>query len=694
MTVHASPTTRHWWPGFLFIAIAASGFRLLDLGAFVTVDEVKFWIPRSHQFLQALQTGAHGDIPIVGHPGVTTMWLGSAGVFFSDALFDHGILHQETYPTLLTLYRLPSALVHIGGILVGYALLRRMVPASVAFLAALLWATDPFVLAFSRVLHVDALAGTFGTLSLLMACSAWSGAGGRRSGGSRGLAALSGGCAGFALLSKLPALALAPVVGVLAFAVPLRSLARPSILRSLLLLLIWAGGAVATVVACWPVFWDNPIQAYHALRYGIESEGGQPHLWGNFFLGRPDEVPGLSYYPVALVLRTTPWTLAGVLLLPLAFRGRGSGDGEERRTESRSLTALAGFGVLFVVGLTLFPKKLDRYLVPAFPALDILAAAGLVWGIEKLARSTRRGTQGVRYGSLALLVVVSLLNAAWYHPYAIVAGNQVFGGARTGAWAFLSGWGEGLDQVAAWLNQQPDITEVVTVTRLRSVLSPFLRTGAYATAEQGRLPDGAGYVVIYLRDLQRPLPPPYDQFYGRTLPLHAVTIHGVDYAWIYHVPPRDLPHPLDVTFGSVVRVSGYELDPASVRASGVLTLTMQWQALAPFPESVNLFVHVLDPQGQKVGQVDVPLSHLAQPTKRWQPGRYALWQYPVVLPPDLPPGTYWLALGLYHPDDFTRLLLDGSVAAPPDAPDDGGDVLFLEPVMIEMLEKSPEPVIP
>jgi hypothetical protein len=284
---------------------------------------------------------------------------------------------------------------------------------------------------------------------------------------------------------------------------------------------------------------------------------------------------------------------------------------------------------------------------------------------------------------MVLLVVVALLNAAWYHPYTIVYGNQLFGGARAGAWAFLTGWGEGLEQAAAWLNQQPDITDVITVTRLRSVLGPFLQPGAYANAEHHRLPDGAGYVVISIRDVQRPLPPPYDRFHGRTLPLHTVTIHGVDYVWIYHVPPRDMPHHLDARFGSVVQVSGYELDTTAVRASGVLTLTVQWQARSPLPEACKVFVHVLDAQGQKVGQVDIPLRHLIGQAERWQPGRYLLWRYPVPLPPDLPAGPYWVALGLYDPGDFTRLPLHGPVPVHPDAPDDGDNVLFLEPVLID-----------
>src|SRR5436189_31181 len=73
-------------------------------------------------------------------------------------------------------------------------------------------ATAPFVVAFSRVLHTDALAASFITLSLLAACLYWHH--GRRA---RWLIG-SGVAAGLAILSKSPSLALLPWVGLVALA--------------------------------------------------------------------------------------------------------------------------------------------------------------------------------------------------------------------------------------------------------------------------------------------------------------------------------------------------------------------------------------------------------------------------------------------------------------------------------------------
>jgi hypothetical protein len=619
------------------------------------------------------------------------MWLGSAGILARETLFEQGILHEESYPLILAFYRLPVMLTHVVNLLVGYALLRRLLPGAVALLAALLWATDPFVVAFSRFLHVDALMGSFATLSLLAACLAWPSSRGRESQYWQRLAwlAISAVCGALAMLSKLPGLAVVPVVGILALRAWRIENGEWNIGQSMRYLLLWGILFVLTVVVVWPSVWNEPLRVYEALRYGVESEGGQPHMWGNFFLGRAVESPGALFYPVALALRTTPIALAGLLLLPFAFTPHLARSAPRPTPATlRMLAVLAGFIILFVVAMSMFPKKHNRYLVPIFPAVDILAAVGIAWGIEQGARLAQRAGHSAHWlrNMLATLVgVAALLNAAWWHPYGIAAFNQALGGAERGAHTFLTGWGEGFEQVADWLNQQPDSRSVVTVTSLGSALNPYLHRGIYATSpEQNRLPDSAGYVVVYISHAQRHLMPPYNQFFGRALPIHTVTIHGVDYAWVYQVP-RTMARPLRADFGTTLRMEGYEIDVSHVRSSGFLTLTAQFQAREPLPdEPHNLFVHVLNDSGQQIAQLDIPLHAVYAPPWSWQPGRYVRWIHPVPVPSDVATGRYWVALGVYQQASFERLPLHVPPGRPdlPGAPDDGPRVLLLEPVSI------------
>src|SRR4051812_29459349 len=200
--------------GYLAIGLAALLPRVLALGLFITDDEANFWLTRSDIFLKAIRSGDFAATAITAHPGVTTMWLGAAGIVLRRALLGWGILHSDAFPVVLAMMRLPAVLVHVAVVIVGYHLLLRMFPPKsfplLAFLAALLWAADPFVIGYSKLLHTDALAGSFMMLSILAICVAFNHD--RRA---RWLA-LSGIAAGLAFLSKSPALILVPAVGLVA----------------------------------------------------------------------------------------------------------------------------------------------------------------------------------------------------------------------------------------------------------------------------------------------------------------------------------------------------------------------------------------------------------------------------------------------------------------------------------------------
>jgi 4-amino-4-deoxy-L-arabinose transferase-like glycosyltransferase len=665
---------------YLVLTLVALLPRMLGLGRFVTSDEANFWLRRSDAFLHAIQSGNYAAIPLTSHPGVTTMWLGSIGLLFERGLQQAGLLVGAGFATRLALIQAPVALTHVVGIVVAYWLLQRLLPVRVAFFAALLWAADPFVIAFDRLLHVDGLAGTCSMLCVLCACIYW-----HHDPRWRWLIG-AGISAGLALLSKSPSLVLVPVIGMVgllaaldegrrtndqghdraqpAFAIGLRSFVRPMV--------VWSAVAGATVFLLWPSLWVVPLQAFDGLRFGVVSEGAEPHMLGNFFLGRADDAPGVLFYPVALVLRLTPWTLLGLLLLPWAWRSA-------LRADRRDLAMLAGFVVLFIIALSPFPKKFNRYLVPVFPALDVLAAYSLVWGAELLASLLQRldvaRVLSRRAAPLLLSVVgiAALLNVAMWHPYEIASFNQVLGGARAGAQTFTVGWGEGLEQVAAWLNQQPDITGVETASTQAITLQPYLRPGAQAITPRSEMPEQAGYAVIYVRDAQNGWPgAPFDLFYGQR-PVHTVRIAGVDYAWIYQVPPR-VAHVRSAQFGLDLRLRGYTDIPAA--PGQPLRMKLYWKILSPPATDYTLFAHLIGADGQRYAQVDLP-----HPTSQWEADRYLTTELLVPLPAPLKAGTYQLVLGWYVPATGQRLAL--MAPARQRSANDGPDGLVLMELSID-----------
>jgi 4-amino-4-deoxy-L-arabinose transferase-like glycosyltransferase len=665
-----------FWPlfSYLMIGLVALKFRTQDLGGFVTLDEINFWIHRSETFLKALQSGDYAATAISTHPGVTTMWLGSAGILLRRALFTWGFLNDHSFSMMLALIRLPVVLTHVAGILLGYRLLRRLLPATPAALAAFLWAVDPFVIGYSRLLHVDALAGTFATLSLLAACAYWYHAPRRTT------LVLSGVCAGLAILSKSPALAVLPIVVGIALATWWQGEGRKANdeeqasfaprSSSFVALLAWCAVVAVTVVALWPALWIAPAQAYQLLRTGVEVEGAQPHMLGNFFLGQEDDAPSALFYPVALALRLTPWTLIGLLMLWPTWRRAST------RTR-HDLAALAGFVVLFIIAMSVFPKKFNRYLVPVFPTMDILAAVGLAWIttwlpptlIRGYSTCTRAFRQHITHVRLIALILIALLTAASWDPYEIAVFNSALGGAPAGARTFLAGWGEGLEQVAAWLNQQPDITGVLVVSTMTQPLQPYLRLGAQAiTPLTPTLPEKAGYVVIYIRDTMGVLSPPFDQFFGRMPPSDIVRVAGVDYAWIYQVPPP-VAHPRPADFGPAIHLRGFT-QTARLQPGKTVDLKLFWETSNAPPTDYVLFAHLLARDGKRYAQLDLPY-----PTSHWQANRYITTDLQLTVPASAPAGRYKLVIGLYDPSTKERLPL--VAPAPPDLTIDGNDALIL-----------------
>src|SRR5205823_11675720 len=137
----------------------------------------------------------------------------------------------------------------------------------------------------------------------------------------------------------------------------------------------------------------------------------------------------------------------------------------------------------------------------------------------------------------ALFAGVLVLQAATFlsvQPYPLAYYNPLLGGGTVADRLVLVGWGEGLDQVAAWLNAQPRaIGEPTIATSYHRVLQAQLQ-GSAVPLERVRMAD---YVVPYVNTLQRGddndvLAPYLDN----GPPEYTVRINGIEYARVYRGP--------------------------------------------------------------------------------------------------------------------------------------------------------------
>ena len=263
------------WGGVLpvVILIIAVGLpRLFERDRFITIDE-PIWVRRSASFYSDLAQGDFANTFKKEHPGVTVMWAGSAGILslqlFAPDADEIGLspggdtitVQNQLYRLLdvLAAARFFMVLANTLAIVLAFIYARHLLGPLAAFVGFLLIAFDPFHVAHSRLLHLDALTSSFLLLAFLAFLSYLQ---------RRRVSALlvSGVAVGLSGLTRSTAVFIVPAI--LSVAVLDAWTRRSGARRSGLLTVIWQSVwpllvlgvvAIAIIFALWPAMWVNPV---------------------------------------------------------------------------------------------------------------------------------------------------------------------------------------------------------------------------------------------------------------------------------------------------------------------------------------------------------------------------------------------------------------------------------------------------
>ncbi|MFB0538249.1 MAG: ArnT family glycosyltransferase [Anaerolineae bacterium] len=602
------------------------------------------------------------------HPGVTTIWSASigltaqylvektlSGVQPSVTSFQE---YLEAVPVLpvsvqfLTAERLPFALATSVGVVLMYLLVGKLFNNKIAFLSAAMFALDPLYLAYSRLVLPDALLTSFLTLSLLsfMTCL--------KHGWSLRYIAFSGITAGLALLTKAPAVLIVPSVGVLAiytFFLEVREYKQLQWRRMwqfISALTVWGSLAVFVFFLAWPAMWVDPVGTVKKTFVGVSNLVVNPHyrppdfFWGRITTG-PD--PGPLFYPTALLLRLTPLTLLGTVL-SLAMLGK---RGQEKPGESdrMSIATLLAYALLFTFAVSWRVLKSDRFFLPIFPALEIVAAFGLYGLAERVIRKLNLDGLRNRLWAIGLLLMV-LLQAAFclrYHPYYLSYYNPLFGGGSQASKTIRVGWGEGLDRAAQYLNgkENPASLKVAVTDGGELSFEPFFFGKLLPLTRQRLFWDDVDYAVVYLAQAQRLLVDTEVVRYLSSLkPEHTVRINGINYARIYEIdkplPPsfRPFQHAQGTKFEDKILLLGYDVYNDYVGRDGKLRINLYWQALRRMKEDYTIYLKLVNNVYHVWGQQDSRPVWDGSFTNTWEQGQVVGDKREIEVLPGTPPGLY------------------------------------------------------
>jgi hypothetical protein len=127
-------------------------------------------------------------------------------------------------------------------------------------------------------------------------------------------------------------------------------------------------------------------------------------------------------------------------------------------------------------------------------------------------------------------------------------------------------------------------------------------------------------------------------------------------------PEFDVPtisQSLEAMLGDGVRLLGYDLRSEEAQAGGVIDLTLYWQCAGEVDTSYTVFVHLIDSEGQIVGQHDSIPQGGGLPTTIWVPGEVVVDGYEVPVPQEAGSGSYTLLVGMYDGGTGQRLAATG-----------------------------------
>jgi len=553
----------------LCIFAAISLPRFFALSAHWSSDEAR-WLNRSANFMEAVTRGNFSETLIAYHPGVTTMWVSGVRTFFFD--------------THLDIANLAAARWFIGigvwfGIGICGILLSRLFGLWEAITSVAFLAFSPLFLAQTRRVHTDALATVFiliTVLLFLLYCETPK---------KYNYLVFTGITFGLACLSKSYSLILIVwVVLCLLLFWNFKKENRQIFLSSVAALLCFLSCALLTAIGFWPIFWTVAFvmfgvclsiivvfmvrvlnkehlsvlltlsaiiglivicicvghtawRVFDRVNWAVTT----PHEVEHFFLGKVVYDPGWLFYPLVLSIKSTPF------MLPLVFVGiflfwKNRKRSVETERQFRKVLALVAVVLIFTVCLSATSKKFSRYLLPAFPVLEILAALGFV-GILRWLYSVFDS----RFGSKALtfkrsLTVVTCILLFFIQIWPVLRLHPYYGTYYNLCWKVSDitkiitvGDASGLDIAAHHLNAKPNAENfVVQVSPLATeFIYRYFKGKVYrADKEVGLTPD---YEIVYIRDSQVGRVPQTGTLNGELE--HVITLNGIDHVWIYKVKP-------------------------------------------------------------------------------------------------------------------------------------------------------------
>jgi hypothetical protein len=549
----------------IFIILCLSALvlipRLVGLDAFVSVDEPD-WLKFGANFYHAIGTGDFGSTVYDYHPGVTTMWVVTAGFlwgfrayraiapeyFWKGPQFD-AFLSANGHPPLDLVWRarVVEVLVMCVLLLLVYVCLRQLMGRKTAIVAVLLASFEPFFLGHSRLLNHEGMLSLFSILCILTLLI-WV----YHSEGTRYLV-FSAIFAAFAQLTKSSGIILFPLAGLILLVKFVTDWKNGPIMRNALFwhlarnFLLWLGVVLLVYVALWPGMWVKPMDMLYKVygnAFSYALQGGRLEVTQDLEVSRFGlEAGGIPQYLGGMLWRATPVDWIGLLLAIWMLFSRKA-EAKTRMTGAYLLILGALYILLFSIARG---RDAAHYVMTSYVCLDLLVAVGFIFVLERLAAwKTVFQRPLFSIAALALVVLAQGASGLPQYPYYYTYSNPVMLALFPGQNPNY-GYAEVLDQAAHYLAAKPNASKL-TVTAWYGRSLAYLFPGQvsvfkpmYSLTQDAldNLRSTDYFVIYYAQQKKRDIPTGFTQIMEPAVPEKVIWFNGIEYVRIYRV--SDLP---------------------------------------------------------------------------------------------------------------------------------------------------------
>ena len=97
-----------------------------------------------------------------------------------------------------------------------------------------------------------------------------------------------------------------------------------------------------------------------------------------------------------------------------------------------------------------------------------------------------------------------------------------------------------------------------------------------------------------------------------------------------------------------MRLVGAQVEPRVTQPRGSVGVTLEWEALKPTSTDLNVFVHLVAPDGRLVGQFDGPPLGGSYATTDWAPGERIIARVEAKVAEDAGAGSLSVQIGWYN----------------------------------------------